>query len=345
MHEPPATIPALGVGLWGSLPTATLLQEAQLAERLGYDAVWLGDSQLLWREAYVLLGAAAALTTRVQLGIGVTNPITRHPTVTASAILTLQEASHGRAVMGVGVGSTAVRTLGQPPASRRELARWVELVRALWTGEPVPRESGEWRLTFGAPGAGAPILVAGRGPKMLRLAGQIGDGAIVTGCGRASPRLQAMLDWLHASRAEASHQASPFRTCLHVPAAVHPDRQAAYEAVRPQVAVGLLSPQWPVSEDAEQAGARLRASYDYYQHMSRQARYGDLIPNEVVPDFAVAGTPEECAEALRGLLALGLDEITFVPYAVAGGTRADMIAALARDVIGPARSAGATGAP
>src|SRR5919108_2675515 len=128
--------PAFGIGLWGSLDARTLLDEVRLVERLGYDALWIGDSQLLWREAYVLLGAAAALTSRVRLGIHVTNPVTRHPTVTASAMLTLQEASGGRALVGVGVGSTAVRTLGQQPVSRAELARWVELLRALATGSP-----------------------------------------------------------------------------------------------------------------------------------------------------------------------------------------------------------------
>jgi 5,10-methylenetetrahydromethanopterin reductase len=329
--------PAFGVGLWGSAGAATVLDEVQLVERLGYDSVWVGDSQLLWREAYVLLGAAAALTRRVRLGIGVTNPVTRHPTVTASAMLTLQEASGGRALMGVGVGSTSVRNLGQQPVSRRALARWVELLRALWTGEPVPQAGGPWRLAFGAPGAWPPIIVAGRGPKMLHLAGQIGDGAIVTGSAAANARLRSMLDAVQAGRAAGTYQAGPFRTYLHVAAAVHPDRHQAFEAVRPQVAVALLMPHWPLSPAAEQARAQLRANYDYYQHMSRQARYGELISDEIVPDFALAGTPDECVQQLRGLLALGFDEITLIPYAVDGATRADMIEALARDVIALAR--------
>src|SRR5919199_2985632 len=152
MSEERVGRPAFGVGYWGSLDARTVLDDVQRAERLGYDSVWIGDSQLLWREAYVLLGAAAALTRRVRLGIGVTNPVTRHPTVTASAMLTLQEASGGRALMGVGVGSTSVRTLGQQPVSRAELARWVELLRALWSGDAVPAEDGAWRLTFAEPG-------------------------------------------------------------------------------------------------------------------------------------------------------------------------------------------------
>src|SRR5438046_9071613 len=99
MDQQQGTAPAFGVGLWGSVAAATVLDEVQLVERLGYDSVWVGDSQLLWREAYVLLGAAAALTRRVRLGIGGTHPVTRHPTVTSSALLTLREAPVGRGRM------------------------------------------------------------------------------------------------------------------------------------------------------------------------------------------------------------------------------------------------------
>jgi hypothetical protein len=93
----------------------------------------------------------------------------------------------------------------------------------------------------------------------------------------------------------------------------------------------------PSTLSAEQARAALRASYDYYQHMSRQARYGELIPDEIVPEFALAGTPDECVQQLRELLPLGFDEITLIPYATDDGTRAEMITALAREVIGVVR--------
>lgn len=328
-----AARPTFGIGLWGSQDARTLLDEVKLVEQLGYDALWIGDSQLLWREAYVLLGAAAALTSRVRLGIHVTNPVTRHATVTASGALTLQEASGGRAVLGVGVGSTSVRTLGGQPVSRAALARWAALLRALWSGEEVVQDGSAWRLTFGSRDKAPPIVVAGRGPKMLRLAGRIGDGAILTGCGRANAMAQGMQEAVRAGRAEADDPARPFRTYLSIAAAVHTDRRLAYEAVRAQVAVALMMPHWPLSGSAAAARDQLRQSYDYYQHMSRQARYAELIPDEVVPSFALAGTPDECVAQLRELQTLGFDEVTLIPYATEDGSRADMIAALSRDVI------------
>src|SRR6476469_4678258 len=128
---------AFGVELHEYLDARTNLLEAQLTERLGYDSVWFGDSQLIWRELYVLMGATAATTSRVNIGAGVTNPITRHPAVTASAIATLQELSGNRAIIGLGVGVSSMITMGMERLTRAELARFIELVRPLCRGEVV----------------------------------------------------------------------------------------------------------------------------------------------------------------------------------------------------------------
>jgi alkanesulfonate monooxygenase SsuD/methylene tetrahydromethanopterin reductase-like flavin-dependent oxidoreductase (luciferase family) len=138
---------------------------------------------------------------------------------------------------------------------------------------------------------------------------------------------------VRAGRAAAPQPGRPFRTYLSIAAAVHADGRLALDAVRPQVAVALLTPHWPLSEAAEAVREQLKASYDYYQHMSRQARWADLIPDAIVPSFALAGTAEECVAQLRELLPLGFDEVTLIPYATPDAPRADMVRALARDVL------------
>ena len=115
--------PRFGVELHEYLDAATVLAEAQQAEALGYASVWLADSQLIWRELCALLGAVAATTTRVTLGTGVTNPVTRHAAVTAGALATLQELSRGRAVLGIGLGYSSLATLGHRRPTRAALAR------------------------------------------------------------------------------------------------------------------------------------------------------------------------------------------------------------------------------
>src|SRR5437868_7802982 len=140
--------PAFGIELFQYLDAEQIVEEVRFVERLGYASVWLGDAQLLWREMYVLLGAAATATTRITLGAGVSNFATRHLSVTASAIMTLQELSRGRTALGVGVGGTSTGMVGLPHTTRAEMSQAIETVRALCAGQPVRAPSGEMRLVF-----------------------------------------------------------------------------------------------------------------------------------------------------------------------------------------------------
>jgi 5,10-methylenetetrahydromethanopterin reductase len=72
--------------------------------------------------------------------------------------------------------------------------------------------------------------------------------------------------------------------------------------------------------------------------MNPDTDYAALIPDEVVSQFAIAGTPEECVEQVDSLFAAGIDEITIRPYAVQGSTRAAMVEAFAREVMSRSRA-------
>jgi 5,10-methylenetetrahydromethanopterin reductase len=318
------------------LDAATVVQEARQAEALGYASVWLGDSQLIWRELYVLLGAVAATTSRVALGTGVTNPVTRHPAVTAGAITTLQELTRGRAILGIGLGNTSTATLGRRPATRAELRRCVAMVRALCAGETVAGGDGGLRLAFGAPGRCPPVIVAGGGPKILTLAGEIGDGMLITGRARAGPTLDAMLRCAREGRAASASPERPFAVYVGVAAAIHADRATAIAAVRPHVvASALRRPLWPLSEAARAASEAVQAVYSPFDHMSPTDKYEGLVPDEVVTEYAIAGTPEECRAQVRALFAAGVDEITIRPYAVDGQPRSATTEIFAREVMAP----------
>jgi 5,10-methylenetetrahydromethanopterin reductase len=323
----------IGVELYPWAPAPTLLEEVRLAEALGFDAIWLGDSQLIWRELYVLLGAAATVTRRAWLGVGVTNPVTRHPAVTASALVTLQELAGGRAILGLGLGYSAVKTLGLAPARRAALAASVHLIRALCRGETVETPTGAVRLTFGAPERTPPIVIGATGPRMLALAGEVGDGVIITGQVGRPATLAAQLGHVRAGRHAAGRVTAPFLTCVAVPAAVHADAARALAAVRPHVATGLRSPSAVLSPAAQAARAALARVYAVYAHLQPDAAHADVVPPEVVHEFALAGTPAECCAQAEALFAAGVDEITLRPYAVAGETRAAAMMALARALL------------
>src|SRR5262244_1872112 len=130
-------IPRFGLNRFDSRSVDAFAADVARAEALGWDAALLPDSQLRRRDTYVLLAAAARTTRSIVLGPLLANPVTRHPTVTASSIATIDELAPGRTLLGWGVGDTAVRLAGLKPARVKELANTTRLMRALLDGEGV----------------------------------------------------------------------------------------------------------------------------------------------------------------------------------------------------------------
>ncbi|PYN43063.1 MAG: hypothetical protein DMD95_14985 [Candidatus Rokuibacteriota bacterium] len=109
--------------------------DVRRAEALRWDAAFQPDSQLRRRDTYVLMAAAARVTDRILLATLLSNPVNRHPTVTASSIATVDELAPGRTLLGWGVGDTAVRLAGMRPARVHELEASTRLMRALLDGQ------------------------------------------------------------------------------------------------------------------------------------------------------------------------------------------------------------------
>jgi len=163
------------------------------AERQGFDGLMLADSENLVGDPYVELALAARDTTRLQLGVAVTNPVTRHPAVTASAIATLQIESGGRAVLVLGRGDSAVLQLGIRPATTAQLERAVDDIRRYLRGEEVSTgDGGSARMAWIAPFAPAetPVSVAATGPATIALAAP-GSARSAAPCGSGRRRVTA----------------------------------------------------------------------------------------------------------------------------------------------------------
>src|SRR3954463_9543032 len=123
-----------------------MIQLAKVTEDLGYTHIWVGDSHLIWREAYVNMAAMALNTRRVKLGTGVTNPLTRHPSVVASAYATLEEYSPGRTIVGIGLGDSSVETMGMKPAKVRLFEKAIGKNARLIAGKKVQLQTGKIHL-------------------------------------------------------------------------------------------------------------------------------------------------------------------------------------------------------
>jgi 5,10-methylenetetrahydromethanopterin reductase len=324
-----------GVEIHPYYDAKTVVREIELAERLGYDQVWIGDSQSIWRELYVLLGAAANATTRVYLGSGVTNPVTRVPAVTASALVTLHELSGGRMILGVGSGYSSVQTVGMKASTLSELESFVGQIRDLCRGKTAQGASGETRLTFGGADKCPPVFVAASGPKMLRLAGRVGDGAILARVSLKGDVLERMLECVSEGRRQRTTPTDGFQICAAIPVCVDADKQKAIAAVRPHVARSLITPLWRFSPEAVEAGKKLERLYECYDHLNPTAQHAQAVPDAVVPEFSIAGTAAECREQAARVFERGVDQITIRPYAVEGSSRSATIESFAREVMEP----------
>jgi 5,10-methylenetetrahydromethanopterin reductase len=158
-------------------PVAELAEFVAEVESAGFDDVYVPDSQVLWRDAWMTLFAAAQRTSRIGLGTAVTNVATRHPSVVAGLARTVAEAADGRFRLGLGVGNSSVEPVGLRPSTGRELREGIAAVRALLAGKDAT--FGEAVVRMRDPYGDVPVLVAASGPRNLRLAGEVADGAVL----------------------------------------------------------------------------------------------------------------------------------------------------------------------
>jgi 5,10-methylenetetrahydromethanopterin reductase len=163
---------------------------AALAEKLGYQRVWLYDSPALYHDVWVALSRVADVTDRIGLGTAVLVPSLRHVLVTASAIATLEHSHPGRLAVAIGTGFTGSRMLGQKPIPWKRVDRYIRDLRELLAGGQVEVDGGVVQMAH--PGGCAParpidvpIVVAANGPKGLAVARERGDGVMCVGVPQA----------------------------------------------------------------------------------------------------------------------------------------------------------------
>lgn len=312
-----------GVGLFPTEPLPKMIQLAKLSEELGFSHVWVGDSHLIWRESYVNMTAMALNTSKVKLGTGVTNPLTRHPSVLASTYATLEEMAPGRFIVGIGLGDSSVETMGMKPARLAYFEKTIEQMRGLLAGKEVELETGKIHLKHPCKEK-VPVYVAASGPKMLELSGRIADGIIIL-VGTDRNCIRQAREKIETGAKAAGRSLEDIRLVLWVPCAVS-DSSPAREAVKAHVARVVAHPlPFALDEKEQKVLEEIRQAYNYYQHMEQKASQAQVIPDWLVDKFAIAGTISECRARVQELEKSGIDQIAIIPYAAAGEDRTDTL--------------------
>jgi 5,10-methylenetetrahydromethanopterin reductase len=319
----------------GVSPRETFTQVGEIAkeiEDLGFDMLWFVDHQLGMKDVYAAMNVAALNTKRIEIGSAVTQLQTRHPTVTANATTALDELSNGRAILGLGAGWVSVHSIGLQPNKAAEIRDGIKLIRRLFAGEVIDFNGVEGQLATAR--RQIPIYLAVSQPMMLRLAGEICDGAILMGA--ADPEFcKWQLQYIYEGLDKAKRNRRDLVIDLIVTMSIDEDEQSAISDVRAwatsQAATFHVWKQMPAAWERYRPQFKQAAEqYHYKDHLSLHATHKQIVSDEFVQSVAVAGSLKSSIERLRGVAALDIDRTSF---ALLSGGRRRRLQQLAKDVI------------
>jgi 5,10-methylenetetrahydromethanopterin reductase len=299
------------------------------------------DSQNLSGDPYVALALAATVTTRIGLGTGVTNSVTRHAAATATAITSVNRISNGRAVLGIGRGDSALAHLGRAPARLAQFEHYLSQLQTYLSGAAVSFEEIDIphevappmselhlhdappssRIGWIAGGAKVPVEVAASGPKVIAMSALHAEWLMFT-LGADVERLTWGIALARKTRRDAGLDPDGIAFGAYVNLGCHTNIEAARSLVRgglttfARFSVMHGKANGPVSAADGAVLEALRTNYDMKAHTQGDSRQAGTLTDDFIDRFAIVGPPDKCIERLRSLAKLGLDKV-----AISGGAR------------------------
>ena len=305
----------IGVSFDGFSPLRESIAFAKEAEVAGAASLWMAE-HLGYREAILSAMACAAATKRAMVFPTAVSPYLRHPMAAAMAMATLAEAAPGRAGIAVGVGNPLfLQESGiLPEKPLRAVREYVECLKALWTGEPVRCDGGTFRLAGARmafrPPAPVPVYLAPIREGMLRLAGRVADGVVLSS-GITVEYAARSLARVAEGAKKAGRDPASVQPASYLLTSVSRERKTAYEAVRTKLAFLLrnkyLEENIRASGITFDQGAIIRAVAR--RDLEEASR---LVPDEAIEGFTVSGAPRDCLDRMEAYRSAGLAELVLV---------------------------------
>jgi len=298
---------------------AQFIGMVQEIESLGYSRLWCTDSSLHARNAYSYLTLAALNTETMSIGTAVTNPLTRHPAITASAAATIDELSSGRMILGIGAGDRPLLALGLQPSYLADLQATIEDMRRLWRGETVERQARSYQLHeahMRIPARGnIPIYISASGPRTLELAGKIADGVLVM-----VGLFDESIEWAVSCVLKGARSAGRDGVDLpHIAVCAYGaiDDDCPHEAMVPARTIASWFPQ-TAPYVCELAGLdreiveAVRSSYSGGE-FQEAGEAGSILPDDFVRKVALSGGRADATAQIRAALRAGADSVQLFP--------------------------------
>jgi len=303
-----------------ALPVRSIVDLGLRAEHLGYDSLWLPEGR--GREAFAQLGALAMLTTRVHLGTGIMPVFSRPPALAAMGVATLDDLSSGRMILGIGAGHPGIseRGYGRPFSSPvRAVREFVEIVRLVMSGEAVRYAGKVFQIQEFAlespPARLVPIFIAGLRGRMLRLAGQIGDGVLLNW---ATPEGAAQSSAAVREAAKAAgRQAESVSVACFIRVCVTDKGDRAREILRRMIATYAgLTAYARMFEESGFADEIPAARAAWESGIDTAAR---AVSDRMLDGLGLIGTELHCRSGIERFRKAGVDLPIIYPYPVGPG--------------------------
>jgi 5,10-methylenetetrahydromethanopterin reductase len=332
-------LPKLSMRLHGGLTPSTCVELVKAADAAGLSGVWFAENAFA-RGIIPAAAACAQATQRIAINAGVFNPYTRHPTMMAMEIGALNELSNGRATLSVGSGIAAATekldiSTAKPARAMRDT---LTIARGLLRGEQVDYHGTAFsarkvKLDY-TPRPDIPIYLAGRGDVIVKLAGELADGLLVSNM--CSLAFAASLAEAMQARRRETGRPGRGEVIQYMPCAVDRDAEAALAAGKR--AVGAMVPGfWALGQKSDSAKAALLTGTNIaegeFAEAAARLRAGEdpiaMLDERYAKSFALVGTPDECLAAAERHAAAGVTELalTFDGPAAANNIKMIMDAA------------------
>ncbi len=308
------------VSICNGFPIDETLEAIELLDRSGVHCV-LFEDEANYLNVYTLLALVAKQTKNILIGTGVTNPLTRHPVVTASAIASIDQISSGRAVLGLGAGGTShMVSLGidvRHPVGNLRIV--IPILQRLLSGETVTTSDGTYPMrdiSLGIlPKRKIPIYIAGRGPRILETGGLLADG-VIAGAGLFTPKA---MEYARKNIQRGAEMAGRDHKEIDVVAwaytSVAEDGEKAISAIARFAYITVHSA--PI-EVWQPTGMDI----SFVEKIKREPipesnQIASLIPPSVINQMGLVGTPADCRKKIREMEEAGIDHIGMVLFPVA----------------------------
>jgi 5,10-methylenetetrahydromethanopterin reductase len=329
----------------GTSPMPKLMTLIQSIEAAGFDGAGILDSQMISRDTFVVLGQAATQTSRMTLFPAVTNPFTRHASVLAGGIRTVEELAPGRVKFVIGTGYTSASTIGRKPATLAEMRACIATVKALLAGESVDFAGTAGRLAYGTRGR-IPVLMAASGFKAIELAGEVADGVLLlVGFNRGI--VETALEHLDRGAKRGGRRVEDLEVIWAVRTGTAPTLAEAHRLARPTAVhwgvlrwgghwlgpAGVKLPELTIPDAVWKIYPDLSHAPDWEAAIKATSFVPDEVIAELCDALGLVGTPDSCADRIAEMTKVGVRNLYLMPFQTFAPPESEIAAF--RDVIFP----------